>query len=71
MILDATNQKQAINEYAKMGPNGFLGEKYFLKCFRVFLSFRQKKHNLVGWGCLWQYEETEILYLSFRGHKAA
>lgn len=26
MILDTRNQKQAINEYAKMGSNGFLGE---------------------------------------------
>lgn len=39
MILDATNQKQAINEYAKMGSNGFWGEKYFVIFFWVFFFF--------------------------------
>lgn len=67
MILDATNQKQAINEYAKMESNGFWGEKYFLKCFFFFFGLYflcQKKCNLVEGGggsgggvvggCLWQ-----------------
>lgn len=55
----------------KWGPMGFGEKKYFLNLFFIFLSIFQKKHNLVGWGCLWQYEETEILYLSFQGNKDA
>lgn len=57
MILDATNQKQAINEYAKIGSNGFLGRNillemfffcvFWLFLFFVFVFFSQKKGNLV------------------------
>lgn len=74
MILDSTNQKQAINEYAKMGSNGFWGGKYLLKCVFV-LSFSQKNCNLVvvvgGGGVYGSKKKKDLLYLSFQGHKAA
>lgn len=47
MILDAANQKQAINEYAKMESNGFWGGKILVEiCFFLCLFLPKKKCNL-------------------------
>lgn len=68
MILDTTNQKQAINEYAKMGSNGFWGEKYLLKCvFSLSLSFSQKKNAIWRWWCLRQQGEKRNSIFVFPG----
>lgn len=43
MILEATNQKQAINECAKMGSNGFWGKKILLEfVFYFFVYFSEE-----------------------------
>lgn len=62
MILDATNQKQAKNEYAKMGSNGFWGGKYLLKCFFA-LSFSQKNCNLVVVGVFMAARRKKTFYI--------
>lgn len=65
MILDATNQKQAINEYAKMESNGFWGEEYLLKCVFFLCLFLRKKKVIWRWwwGCLRQQGEKKKFYI--------
>lgn len=56
MILDATNQKQAKNEYAKMESNGFWGEKYLLK----YVFFPRKKNVIWRW---WEGEKRNSIFV--------